>query len=154
MESIITGMLALRRLTLAVADRLAWLPPTLARFTVGWIFLWSGWGKLHNLEGVTEFFVSLGIPFAEIQAPFVAGLELGGGLLLLLGLGTRIAALPLVGVMLMAIGTALWADIHALSDLFALAEFGYVVLLSGLVVFGAGSLSLDALVRRRVGSRP
>ena len=134
--------------------RLEWLPLAAARLTLGWVFLQSGWGKLHNLEGVTEFFVSLGVPFAQVQAPMVAGIEFGGGLLLLLGLATRFAALPLVGVMLVAIRTALWDDIHDLSDLFGLAEFGYVVLLSGLVVFGAGSLSLDALVRRRLGSRP
>ena len=134
--------------------RLEWLPLAAARVTLGWVFLQSGWGKLHNLEGVTEFFVSLGVPFAQVQAPMVAGIEFGGGLLLLLGLATRFAALPLVGVMLVAIRTALWDDIHDLSDLFGLAEFGYVVLLSGLVVFGAGSLSLDALVRRRLGSRP
>ena len=134
--------------------RLEWLPLAAARITLGWVFLQSGWGKLHNLEGVTEFFVSLGVPFAQVQAPMVAGIEFGGGLLLLLGLATRFAALPLVGVMLVAIRTALWDDIHDLSDLFGLAEFGYVVLLSGLVVFGAGSLSLDALVRRRLGSRP
>lgn len=133
--------------------RLEWLPLAAARLTLGWVFLQSGWGKLHDLESVTQFFVSLGVPFAAIQAPMVAGLEFGGGLLLLLGLGTRLAALPLVGVMLVAIRTALWDDIHALSDLFGLAEFGYVVLLSALVVFGAGSLSLDALVRRRLGSR-
>ena len=134
--------------------RLEWLPLAAARLTLGWVFLQSGWGKLHNLEGVTEFFVSLGVPFAQVQAPMVAGIEFGGGLLLLLGLATRFAALPLVGVMLVAIRTALWDDIHDLSDLFGLAEFGYVVLLSGLVVFGAGSLSLDVLVRRRLGSRP
>ena len=134
--------------------RLEWLPLAAARFTLGWVFLQSGWGKLHNLEGVTDFFVSLGVPFAQVQAPMVASIEFGGGLLLLLGLATRFAALPLVGVMLVAIRTALWDDIHDLSDLFGLAEFGYVVLLSGLVVFGAGSLSLDALVRRRFGSRP
>ena len=134
--------------------RLEWLPLAAARLTLGWVFLQSGWGKLHNLQGVTEFFVSLGVPFAQVQAPMVAGIEFGGGLLLLLGLATRFAALPLVGVMLVAIRTALWDDIHDLSDLFGLAEFGYVVLLSGLVVFGAGSLSLDALVRRRLGSRP
>lgn len=143
---------------LAWTDRLKphleWLPLAAARITVGWVFLQSGWGKLHNLEGVTDFFVSLGIPFAQVQAPVVAGIEFGGGLLLLLGLATRLAALPLVGVMSVAIRTALWDDIHDLSDLFGLAEFGYVVLLSGLVVFGAGSLSIDALVRRRIDSRP
>ena len=134
--------------------RLEWLPLAAARITLGWVFLQSGWGKLHNLAGVTDFFVSLGVPLAHVQAPMVAGIEFGGGLLLLLGLATRLAALPLVGVMLVAIRTALWDDIHDLSDLFGLAEFGYVVLLSSLVVFGAGSLSLDALVRRRLGLRP
>ncbi len=134
--------------------RLEWLPLAAARITVGWVFLQSGWGKLHNLEGVADFFVSLGIPFAQVQAPLVAGIEFGGGLLLLLGLATRLAAFPLVAVMLVAIRTALWADIQDLSDLFGLAEFGYVVLLSGLIVFGAGAFSLDALVRRRIGSRP
>ncbi len=141
-------------LTKRLQPRFEWIPLAAARLTLGWVFLQSGWGKLHNLEGVTDFFVSLGVPFAHIQAPMVAGIEFGGGLLLLLGLATRLAALPLVGVMLVAIRTALWDDIHDLSDLFGLAEFGYIVLLSGLVVFGAGSLSFDALVRRRFGSRP
>jgi putative oxidoreductase len=134
--------------------RIEWLPLAAARITLGWVFLQSGWGKLHDLAAVTDFFVSLGVPFAQVQAPMVAGIEFGGGLLLLLGLATRFAALPLAGVMLVAIRTALWDDIHGLSDLFGLAEFGYVVLLSGLVVFGAGSLSLDALIRRRLGGRP
>src|SRR5262245_41550591 len=86
---------------------LAWLPPTAARVTVGWVFLESGWGKLHNLEKVVQFFTDLGIPAAQLQAPLVASTELLGGGLLLLGLGTRFAALPLVGVMVVALATAL-----------------------------------------------
>ncbi|MEZ4278653.1 MAG: DoxX family protein [Myxococcota bacterium] len=136
-----------------LAPRIAFLPLLLFRVTVGWVFLQSGWGKLHNLEGVTGFFVSLGIPAAHLQAPIVSGIEFGGGLLLLLGLATRVAAAPLVGVMAVAIGTALWADIEDLSDLLALAEFGYIVILIALVVFGGGVLSLDAVVRRRLASR-
>ncbi|MEZ4282221.1 MAG: DoxX family protein [Myxococcota bacterium] len=136
-----------------LAPRIAFLPLLLFRVTVGWVFLQSGWGKLHNLEGVTEFFVSLGIPAAHLQAPIVSGIEFGCGLLLLLGLATRVVAAPLVGVMAVAIGTALWADIEDLSDLFALAEFGYIVILIALVVFGGGVLSLDAVVRRRLASR-
>lgn len=136
-----------------IGPRLEWLPLALARLTVGWVFLQSGWGKLHNLEGVTSFFESLGIPAPHLQAPLVAGIEFAGGLLLLLGLATRFAAAPLVGVMAVAIGTALWADLEGLSDLFALAEFGYIVILIGLVVFGSGSLSLDALIRRNHASR-
>lgn len=136
-----------------IGTRLEWIPLALARLTVGWVFLQSGWGKLHNLEGVTDFFVSLGIPAAHLQAPLVAGIEFGGGLLLLMGLGTRIVAVPLIGVMAVAIGTALWSDVEELSDLLSLAEFGYIVLLLGLVISGAGTLSADALLRRRLSSR-
>ena len=130
--------------------RLGWAPLLAARVTVGWVFLQSGWGKLHNLEGVTQFFASLGIPAPQLQAPLVAGIEFAGGLLLLLGLATRFTALPLIGVMLVAIRTALWDDIDVLSDLFGLAEFGYVVMLAGLVAFGAGSISIDTWVRGRI----
>ena len=132
---------------------LAWLPPLAARASVGWVFLESGWGKLHNLEGVTEFFASLGIPAPHLQAPFVAGIEFFGGALLLLGLATRFAALPLIGVMTVAILTALRDQIASLSDLFGLAEFCYIVLLAWLAVSGAGSCSLDALLRRRPSAR-
>ncbi len=150
-------MTTLLRRAIALVDeighRARWQPLALSRLTVGGVFLQSGWGKLHNLDGVTQFFVSLGIPAAHLQAPLVAGIEFGGGLLLLLGLATRVAAAPLIGVMAVAIGTALWADVEALSDLFALTEFGYVVILAGLVVFGGGALSLDALIRRRIAVR-
>lgn len=133
-----------------VERHLGWLPPTLARVTVGWIFVQSGWGKLHHLDQVVKFFAELGIPAPQIQAPFAAGTELVCGSLLLAGLATRIAALPLVGVMTVALSTALADRINELSDLFALAEFCYVALLLGLAIFGPGPLSLDALVARRL----
>ena len=140
-------------LTDQLQPRLGWIPLLAARLTVGWVFLQSGWGKLHNLEGVTEFFASLGIPAPHLQAPFIAGIEFSGGILLLLGLATRFTALPLIGVMLVAIRMALWDDINELSDLFGLVEFGYVVMLVGLVVFGAGAISIDRLVRGRIAAR-
>jgi putative oxidoreductase len=151
------SMTSLAARILPLVDRvqrgLSWLPLTAARVTVGWVFLESGWGKLHNLEGVVKFFTGLGIPAPHLQAPFVAGTEFLGGALLLLGLGTRIAALPLMGVMSVAILTALRDRIDSLSDLFGLAEFCYAVLLAGLAIFGAGRLSLDALLRRRLSQR-
>ena len=150
-------MATLAARVLALTDhlqpRLGWIPLLAARLTVGWVFLQSGWGKLHNLEGVTEFFASLGIPAPHLQAPFIAGIEFSGGILLLLGLATRFTALPLIGVMLVAIRMALWDDINELSDLFGLVEFGYVVMLVGLVVFGAGAISIDRLVRGRIAAR-
>ena len=62
---------------------------------MGLVFVTTGWGKLQNLDRVIEFFRSLGIPAPEYQAPFVAATELACGLLLVLGLGTRFAAVPI-----------------------------------------------------------
>ena len=133
-----------------VGARVRWLPPTLARLTLGWVFLWSGWGKLHALDDIIEFFDSIGIPAAKIQAPFVSGVEFACGILILLGLFTRIAAPPLVGVMVVAILTARHRELTSIDALFGFIEYLYIILLGYLIVEGPGPLSLDAFrVRRR-----
>ena len=73
-----------------IARRWHWLGPLLARITVGWVFLWAGWGKLGALPQVIENFRGWGVPMAEVMAPFVSGLEFVGGILLLCGLFTRV----------------------------------------------------------------
>lgn len=133
---------------IAIARRLTWLPPLAARVTVGAVFVSTGWGKLHNLDRVIEFFQSLGIPAAEYQAPFVAATEFSCGLLLVAGLATRFAAVPLIVTMLVAISTALWPDLEGVIDLFGKEEFLFIVLLGWLAVAGAGAVSLDALAAR------
>jgi putative oxidoreductase len=140
----------LRKLILRVSASLRWLPPTVARLTLGWIFLQSGWGKLNDLPKVIGFFRELGIPAPQIQARLAAGTELLCGALMLLGLLTRLASLPLIGVMLVAILTAQKANIHELSDLFGMAEYLYIVLCLWLGAFGAGPLSLDAFIAKRL----
>jgi putative oxidoreductase len=144
----------LHQLILFVSRRLTWLPPLLARVSVGLVFVTTGWGKLQHLDQVIEFFRSLGIPAPELQAPFVAATELGCGLLLVLGLATRFAALPLVVTMLVAIRTALWAELEGAIDLFGREEYLFIVLLAWLAVSGAGAVSLDAVVARFLGARP
>jgi len=148
MATLFDGMLSIRRLVRAIAVRLQWLPPTLARFTLGWIFLWSGWGKLHNLDSVIEFFGSLGIPHPELQAPFASATELVCGALLLAGLFTRIASVPLIVTMVVAIVTAQRENVAALGDLFGLSEYLYIVLLLWLGIAGGGPLSVDHLLVR------
>jgi putative oxidoreductase len=139
-------LIDLRRLMLGLCDRLAFVPPLLARLVIGVVFTHSGWGKLHHLEQVTKFFASQGIPFAEIQAPFVACVELSCGALVLAGLATRLAAFPLIGTMIVALSTALASKVTGVNALFGLAEFLYIVLLLQLIVGGAGAASLDRLV--------
>jgi putative oxidoreductase len=128
----------------------AWLPPLIARITVGWVFVESGWGKLHHLDKVTAFFSSLGLPMPGFQAHLVATTEFAGGLALLIGLCTRLASVPLTIIMYVAIATAKRDELHGFSDLIGFSEYLYMVLLVWLIVNGAGWLSLDALVGRKL----
>ncbi len=144
---------AARAFVLKAAGSLSFLPLTLARLAVGWVFAESGWGKLHDLPRVIDFFASLGIPAPQVQAPFAAGTELVCGLLLLAGLLTRVAAMPLVVTMTVAILTAKRPDIASASDLFGTSEYLYVLLLGTLAAFGPGPLSLDRLLARLLDRR-
>lgn len=137
-----------------IGNALSWLSPSLARLTVGWIFFQSGWGKLHDLGKVTDYFVSLGLPAPAFQAELTATTEFVCGTLLLLGLATRLAVVPLTVTMIVAIRTALWDQVDSLGSLFGLAEFLYITLLVWLGTNGAGPLSIDYLIERRRDSAP
>ena len=126
----------------------SWLPPLVARVVVGWVFMWSGWGKLNNLPQMIENFTGWGIPYPQIMTPFVSGVEFIGGLLLLVGLFTRIAAVPLVIVMIVAIVGAKLGDIDSLETLLGFEEVAYMALFGWLAVAGPGPLSLDHLLQK------
>lgn len=119
-----------------------------ARIVVGWVFLWSGWGKLNSLPQATQNFIEWGIPAPQILTPFVSGVEFIGGLLLLLGLFTRIAAVPLVIVMVVAIISAKASEIDSLETLAGFEEVAYMALFGWLAVVGPGPISLDNLLLR------
>jgi putative oxidoreductase len=141
----------LRRLALDVLAKLAFAPALLARVVIGVVFVGSGFGKLQHLEQVIQFFTELGIPAPHLQAPFVAGTELVCGALVLVGLGARIFAVPLVATMVVALATAV--EFEGLSGLFGTIEFLYVALLFQIAVYGPGALSLDALLARAIARR-
>ncbi|MGH7294578.1 MAG: DoxX family protein [Polyangiaceae bacterium] len=144
-----------RRLVLAIAGKLAWLPPLLARAVVGFIFVESGWGKLHNLSFIIDRFREWGIPYPQIQAPFSAGTELVCGALLLAGLLSRIAAVPLVVVMIVAICKVKLDPTSTLDDFLGFEEFHYILLLLWIAIAGPGPISLDRIagpwIARRSG---
>ena len=139
----------IRETILAYLEKVDWLPGLVSRLTIAGIFIQTGWGKLHHLDKVTQFFASLGIPAPQIQAPFVAAVEFGCGTLVLLGLFTRIAAIPLIGTMVVAILTAKMKDVSDLSDFLSLSEYLFIVLLLWLIVKGAGALSADYFLAKR-----
>ena len=136
-----------------VAAHLAWLAPLFARITVGWVFLWSGWGKLHNLPQVTENFVGWHIPAPQVLAPFVSGVEFFGGLFLLAGFLTRISAGALGVTMVVAIASAKWPDVDSLETLLGFDEFEYLALFLWLAIAGAGAVSVDRWLEQRAPGR-
>src|SRR5436190_9866046 len=94
-----TTIKRVREKLLALADRLSFLAPALIRLMLGVVFIGSGWGKLHNLDKITEYFASLGIPWPAFNVRLAAGTEFFGGILFLVGLGTRLVALPMAFTM-------------------------------------------------------
>ena len=134
---------------LDVARAFAFAGPLLARITVGWVFVTSGWGKVHHIDKVIGFFTDLGIPAPSFQAHMTAYTELVGGILLIAGLATRISSVALGIIMIVALKTALAADIGGFSDLVGVSEYLYLVLLVWLAVAGPGKLAVDTLIARK-----
>jgi len=123
----------------------------------GWQLMQSGWGKLHNIAGVTEFFTSLGLPAPHFTAIAISNLELFGGALLALGLGSRIIGLVLSINMLVAYITA---DREALMSVFSdpgkfynADPFTFLMASMLVFIFGGGFFSLDRIVQSRVSRR-
>lgn len=131
----------------------SWLPPLFARIVVGWVFMWTGWAKLNNLPQMIQNFTEWGIPFPHILTPFVSGVEFIGGLLLLIGLFTRLAGPPLVIIMIVAIISAKWQQVDSLETLLGFEETAYMALFGWLSVAGPGPLSVDALLQKMVGAK-
>lgn len=121
----------------------------LIRILVGWVFVSEGIQKfLFPAQLGVGRFEKIGIPSPHLMAPFVGTVEIFCGTLLLIGLFTRLAAVPLLGVILVAIATTkipmlaksgIWSMLHE-----ARADFSMLLGLLFLLITGAGTLSLDA----------
>jgi putative oxidoreductase len=139
---------------LDISKLFTWFPPLLARVTISGVFIESGWGKLHHLDKVIGFFASLGLPAPSFMAHLVAYTEFVAGILILVGLATRLASIPLVIIMIVALRTA-FADklagpaMEDFSALTGIPEYLYIPLLVWLIVFGPGRVALDAWVARK-----
>lgn len=123
------------------------------RLAWGIAFMETGWGKLHNLAKVTEFFASLHIPFPGANAAFVGTVELVGGLFLTLGLLSRLAALPLSATLIVAYLTDGIQAVQSLftkdyMNFFAADPWPFLLVCLVVIVFGPGKISLDALLPR------
>jgi putative oxidoreductase len=136
----------LRGEALRAIDRAAWVAPLLGRLAVGLLFESTGWGKVHDIAKVTLFFTKLGIPAPEFNAVLVGYSELICGTLLVLGLFTRLATVPLAVSMVVALLTAKGGEIHGLYDLVGADEFTYLTVLVMIALIGPGPVAIDRFV--------
>jgi len=122
----------------------------LIRLYWGWQFFETGRGKLADISKVVGYFTDLHVPAPALNAHFIAILECVGGILLMVGLASRLIALPLLIDMIMAY---VIADREALGSIFSdpdkfynAAPFTFLLASLLILVFGPGKLSLDTLI--------
>jgi putative oxidoreductase len=131
----------------------------LIRLAVGAVFLSEGIQKfLYPGELAAGRFAKIGLPNPEFLGPFVATFEIACGAAVLAGLLTRLAAVPLITIMLVALTTTkvpilaskgFWTMAHE-------ARTDWSMLLGSifLLIVGAGPWSLDRPLGPRSGPRP
>ena len=134
-----------------IASYFSWAGPLIMRLIVGYVFMLSGWVKLNDLPQIIQNFTEWGIPFPKILTPFVSGVEFFGGIMLILGLFTRIPAAMLAVVMLVAIKSAKWGDVDSLETLLGFEEMTYFAAFMWLAIVGPGAASLDRLLVNAAG---
>jgi putative oxidoreductase len=144
---------------LRASDRASW-GILLVRILVGWVFLSEGIQKfLFSQARGAGRFVKIGIPFPQYTAPFVGVVEIVFGVLLIVGLFTSLAAIPLLIDIVVAIATTkipmllkqgFWSAMHE-----ARTDFCMLLGLIAIMLFGAGRFSLDqqSLDQRRAAQK-
>lgn len=136
-------------------SRLTTTAVTVLRVILGFLFAAHGWQKFNEwtIAGTQAAFAQMGVPAANVSAPLIAGLELAGGIALILGVLTRVVAALLAIDMIGALFL-----VHASAGIFA-DKGGYeLVLLLGaaalaLALTGAGRLSVDRAVFGRMNNK-
>jgi len=110
--------------------------------------------KWADIGSTIDWFKSLGVPAPAFNAYLVASTEAAGVILLILGLGARIIAIPLMITLLVAIRTVHWANgFEAGNNGFEIPLY-YLLMLLVLFVYGSGKFSLDRAIDGKYGKQP
>jgi putative oxidoreductase len=136
---------------LGLVNRQEWIAQLLVRLFVGYFFVETGWGKLHNLDGFAQRFAGWGIPYPHFNAALSAYTEFIGGLLIVFGIATRLASIPMIINMVVAILTVNLKRVSSLDDFVELDEPLYALTFLWLLLSGPGWVSVDYLARRAFG---
>ena len=113
------------------------------------IFISGGWAKLMAMAATVGYFTKIGLPLHQVAFAVAVAVELGGGLLLLLGLFTRSVAVMLA---VFCVATALIAHTNLADRMQEINFMKNLAMAGGYLAFavaGAGVFSLDAMLRRR-----
>ena len=129
----------------------------LIRLYWGWQFATDGWGKLHHLDRVGQYFATLNLPMPAQTALFVSLIELIGGITLAAGILTRLTALVLFANMTVAFWAAekeAFLGVVSDPDKFqAASAYNYWFAALLILVLGPGLFAIDTFFRRKGDAR-
>lgn len=138
---------------LIALDRYQWLGVAVMRLGFGYFWFETGLAKLQHLDGFTQRFFVWGIPAPALSAALSASVDLLGGLLLMLGLCTRLVCVPMIVNMVVAIVLVVSRDLQGLDEYVESSEVTYILILFWLLMAGPGKASVDAWLAHRLGLR-
>jgi putative oxidoreductase len=136
---------------LGLASSLDWLAPLLMRIYFGYFWAETGWGKIHNLNAFAQRFIGWGVAYPHISAALSGYTEWIGGILLMLGLFTRLVSIPLMFNMFVALVKVKMKEVTGIDDFAEMDEALYMFILFWLMMAGPGRISIDNWIRSALG---
>ena len=147
-----------------------WLGLLAVRLLMGWEYLEAGLEKLHGQNWFVDIQGDFPFPFnvvpPAISWQLATWFEIIGGIALIIGLGTRFFGLSLIVLTVVAVSAVHWpAEWHSITDLlkgYVISDDGFgnfklpvlfLAMLTAIVFYGPGKLSIDAFIRRRTVGR-
>lgn len=147
-----------------------WLGLLAVRLLMGWEYLEAGLEKLHGQNWFVDIQGDFPFPFNVVPPAFswqlATWFEIIGGIALIIGLGTRFFGLSLIVLTVVAVSAVHWpAEWHSITDLlkgYVISDDGFgnfklpvlfLAMLTAIVFYGPGKLSIDAFIRRRTMGR-
>ncbi len=132
----------------AAVDKARDIAPLILRLMLAYGFLEPTWNKMQDVHAIGEWLASMELPAPYFQAWLVTITECLGVVLLTLGLGTRIIAIPLIITMMVAIKTVHWDNGFAAGDNGYEIPLYYALMLLCLIFTGSGIISLDHVLSK------
>lgn len=161
----------IKKSAIHILDQAApWLGLLVLRLLIGWEYLEAGLEKLHGQNWFADIRADFPFPFdavpPAISWQMATWFEIIGGLALIIGLGTRFFSLSLIILTVVAISAVHWpADWNTFADLlkgYVISDVGFgnfklpvlfLTMLTALLFYGPGKLSIDAIIRRKYMGR-